>query len=205
MIWTTYQNYFRPQIPSNPDTPAIRACVMKVMCPTDVIFLVIPPAECRLVYELPARKAITMDSSMNTAPLTVTQPLTLELIDASGSSTPLRAELHYDPRDPYAVTTVFRTGYDDVRWTFGRELLAQGLHEPSGDGDVHVWPCLDSDGHAVVIIELCSPDGEALVQARTVEISGFVDRMTRAVAPGAESALIDVDAAIAAIFAAEPS
>ncbi|MGZ4453971.1 MAG: SsgA family sporulation/cell division regulator [Nocardioides sp.] len=144
-----------------------------------------------------------MDYSMNTAPLAVTQPVTLELIDQTGTATPIEAELQYDPRDPYAVTTVFMTGSSQVRWTFGRDLLSEGLFEPSGDGDVHVWPCLDSEGHAVVIIELCSPDGEALVQARTGDLASFVERMGRAVEPGAESAMIDVDAAISAILAAE--
>ena len=144
-----------------------------------------------------------MDYSMNTAPLIVSQAVTLDLIDSTGASTPIEAELQYDPRDPYAVTTVFMTGRSQVRWTFGRDLLAAGLYEPSGDGDVHVWPCLDAEGHAVVIVELCSPDGEALVQAKTGDLRSFVDRMNAAVALGAESELIDVDAAINAIFTAE--
>ena len=144
-----------------------------------------------------------MDYSMNTAPMTVSQAVTLELIDSTGSGTPIEAELQYDPRDPYAVTTVFMTGRSQVRWTFGRELLASGLYEPSGDGDVHVWPCLDADGHAVVIIELCSPDGEALVQARTGDLSVFVERMSKAVVPGNESDYLDVDAAISAILESE--
>ena len=144
-----------------------------------------------------------MDFSMNTAPATVTQTVTLELIDSTGAATPMNAELRYDARDPYAVTTVFMTSSSQVRWTFGRDLLTEGLYEPSGDGDVHVWPCLDSAGRAVVIIELCSPDGEALVQARTGDLSTFVERMSQLVEPGTESAHIDVDAAIDAIFAAE--
>jgi hypothetical protein len=144
-----------------------------------------------------------MDYSMNTAPVLVSQTLTLELIDSTGCSTPLEAELQYDPCDPYAVTTVFMTGRSQVRWTFGRDLLVAGLYEPSGDGDVHVWPCLGADGHAVVIIELCSPDGEALVQARTGELSAFVERMNRTVAPGTESEHLDVDATIAAILESE--
>ena len=144
-----------------------------------------------------------MEYSMNTAPAVVTQPVALELIDTAGTATPIEAELRYDPADPYAVTTVFKTGASQVRWTFGRELLTEGLYEPAGDGDVHVWPCLDSAGHAVVIIELCSPDGEALVQARTGDLQSFVERMNQAVARGSESDLVDIDAAIAAIFAAE--
>lgn len=141
-----------------------------------------------------------MDYSMNTAPLAVSQAVSLDLIDATGAATPIGAELHYDPSDPYAVTTVFMTGHSAVRWTFGRELLAAGLYEPSGDGDVHVWPCLDSDGHAVVIIELCSPDGEALVQAKTGDLRAFVDKITKVVPLGSESLHVDVDAAITAIL-----
>ena len=144
-----------------------------------------------------------MDYTTNTTPLTLTQSVTLELIDATGDSTPIEAELQYDPRDPYAMTTVFMTGHSQVRWTFGRDLLAEGLFQPAGDGDVHVWPCLDSGGHAVVIIELCSPDGEALVQAKSGDLTSFVERMTKAVPPGAESEHLNVDATITAIFAAE--
>jgi len=142
-----------------------------------------------------------MEFSMNTAPAALTQPLTLELIDPTGAVTPIDAELHYDPRDPYAVTTVFMTGASRVRWTFGRDLLVEGLYEPVGDGDVHVWPCLDSGGHAVVIIELCSPDGEALVQAKTGDLSPFVDRMIQTVEVGNESAHLNVEAAIDKILA----
>ena len=133
----------------------------------------------------------------------IKQLITLELIDAAGGATPLDTELAYDPRDPFAVSATFNTIAGDVRWTFGRDLLIGGLYEPTGDGDVHVWPCLDNEGEPVVIIELCSPDGEALVQVRTTAITAFVERMTAAVAPGSEADYMDVDAAIAAIFAAE--
>jgi hypothetical protein len=144
-----------------------------------------------------------MEHPLNTAPAAVTQQLGLELIDGTGSATPIQAELHYDPRDPYAMTAVFLTGDSEVRWTFGRDLLLEGISEPIGDGDVHVWPCMDADGRPVVLIELCSPDGEALVQARTGDLASFLDRVTAAVPPGAEPRLLDIDAALASIFAAE--
>jgi hypothetical protein len=139
----------------------------------------------------------------NTTPTLVSQVLLLELVDPSGAVAPLETELSYDPADPLAVSAIFSTVAGRVRWTFGRDLLIEGLIEPVGDGDVHVWPCVDNDGNSVVIIELCSPDGEALVQGRTADITAFVERMTRSVAPGAESALLDVDGAIAAILAGE--
>jgi hypothetical protein len=97
---------------------------------------------------------------------------------------------------------VFHAG-SEVSWTFGRDLLLSGLYEPAGDGDVHVWPCLDADGRAVVVDELCTPDGEALVQARSGDLTTFVERMVQAVQPGRESQHVDVDAAIFAILEAE--
>ena len=136
-------------------------------------------------------------------PALVTQVLLLELIDPSGAVAPLETELSYDPADPLAVSATFLTVAGRVRWTFGRDLLIEGLAEPVGDGDVHVWPCVDNEGNSVVIIELCSPDGEALVQAKTGDLSSFVERMSKAVEVGDESAHLDVDATIAAIFAAE--
>ena len=139
-------------------------------------------------------------NTRNTA-TTVTQFVTLELIDAHGDATPLETELVYNPTDPFAVSATFMTIAGQVRWTFSRDLLINGLYEPTGDGDVHVWPCLDNSGRSVVIIELCSPDGEALVQAAASDITRFVERMTGMVTPGTEA--IDVESAIAAIFAAE--
>ena len=134
---------------------------------------------------------------------TVTKVVTLELIDSTGTATPLETELTYDPRDPFAMTATFLTVAGQVRWTFGRDLLIGGLYEPTGDGDVHVWPCLDNQARSVVIIELCSPDGEALVQARTVDVTAFVELMTAAVPQGEEGSYLDVEAAISAIFADE--
>ena len=130
---------------------------------------------------------------MDTAPMSITRAITLDLIDANGTATPLHAELVYDVHDPYAVTACFRTGVTEVRWIFARDLLAEGVFEPAGDGDVHLWPCLDSRGHAVTIIELSSPDGEAVVQARSSEVSDFLARAERLVATGAEAGRLDIE------------
>ncbi len=136
-------------------------------------------------------------------PTLVSQVLLLELIDPSGAVAPLETELTYDPADPLAVSATFSTVAGQVRWTFSRDLLIEGLVEPVGDGDVHVWPCVDNDGNSVVIIELCSPDGEALVQGRVEDITAFVLSMLEIVAPGTEGEHLDLDVTIAAILAAE--
>jgi len=138
---------------------------------------------------------------MDIAPVTVSHALTLELIDANGQATPLEAELCYDSFDPYAVAACFDTGEARVRWVFARELLSSGLYEPTGDGDVHVWPCLDARGRAVTIIELSSPDGEALMQARSDDVTAFLRRTELLVPSGSEADLIDMDEAITQLLA----
>src|ERR1700709_1018989 len=132
----------------------------------------------------------------------VTESVQLELVGPQGEATSIDADLVFDPADPYAVTMVFRTGVQEVLWTFGRELLVEGLYEPTGDGDVHVWPCLSSDGSAVVIIELCSPDGELLVQASSRNVTTFVSAMLDSVAAGQESTFVDCDDELAQILSA---
>ena len=150
-------------------------------------------------------EATTMDFNTNiksTATTPVSQLVTLELIDATGAGTPLETELSYNPADPFAVTATFMTVAGQVRWTFGRDLLIGGLYEPTGDGDVHVWPCLSSDGSAVVIIELCSPDGELLVQTGSRSVTRFVTTMLESVPDGQESAFVNFDDELTEILSA---
>ncbi len=135
----------------------------------------------------------------------VTQDITMECVDAAGTVTTLDATLGYNPADPFAVTATFFTSTGDVVWTFARELLSQGLTDPAGVGDVHIWPCLDALGRATVIIELCSPDGELVAQTRTQDIYRFVSRTLAAVPAGAESKHMDVDQLIEQLIEAELS
>ena len=123
----------------------------------------------------------------------VTHDLALLCVDPVGTLTTVDAALGYDPADPFAVTVTFVTVEGDVVWTFARDLLARGLTGPAGEGDVHIWPCVDADGGATVIIELCSPDGELVAQARTRDIYQFLGRSLAAVPAGTETDRIDLD------------
>ncbi|HNI69920.1 MAG TPA: SsgA family sporulation/cell division regulator [Marmoricola sp.] len=131
----------------------------------------------------------------------ITEAVSLEFVDAQGEIITLESDLVYDAEDPYAMTMVFKIGADDeVLWTFGRDLFISGMYEPAGDGDVRVWPCLDSTGRAVVIIELSSPEGEVMVQANSRDVSRFVSTMLTAVPRGSESSLIDFDEELVALL-----
>ena len=131
---------------------------------------------------------------------TLAQPLLADLCTTEGISAQVLTDLTYDPLDPFAVTLVFRTQPRPVRWTFARSLLTDGLLEPTGDGDVHVWASLDDAGMAVAMVELCSPDGDVLVQFRSHDVVSFLDRTEAVVPTGQESALLDLDATIAAFL-----
>jgi hypothetical protein len=136
---------------------------------------------------------------MDTGPLSITRPLALELIDATGAATSVRADLTYDAADPYAVAAIFsmnpgcESNDETVRWVFARELLVTGVHEPAGEGDVRIWPCLNALGQAITVIELSAPDGEALLQARSVEMCAFLAETEVVVPSGAEATYLDVD------------
>jgi len=130
----------------------------------------------------------------------ITEQMRLEFVDTEGLSTPLDAEFEYNPADPYAVSILFSDEPSPVRWTFARELLVEGFYEPTGDGDVHVWPCLNTEGAAVVILELSSPSGEVLVQVGSRALSAFIHQMVAMVPSGSEAQHVDIDAEIAQLL-----
>jgi sporulation and cell division protein SsgA len=125
-----------------------------------------------------------------------THQLVAETCDLDGTTMPVPAELSYDSSDPYAATISFRTELGTVVWTFGRELLLEGILEPAGDGDVHVWPCLDDAGRFVIVLELCTPVGDALVHLPPDDVTSFADRMLATVPVGEESAHLDLDSVV---------
>jgi hypothetical protein len=131
------------------------------------------------------------------------QSLVVALRSDEGSIVSVPSELGYDSANPYALTVSFHLDHGPVVvWTFARDLLSGGLTEPTGDGDVHVWPCLDNEGLAVLCVELCTPHGDALVELRTTDAVRFVDASHALVAPGEESPHVDVEAMVEAILAA---
>jgi hypothetical protein len=133
---------------------------------------------------------------------TVTEAMPMEFIDLEGVSTPVEAEVSYDAGDPFAVSICFKVEPAGVRWTFARDLLIEGFYEPTGDGDIHVWPCLSADGTAVVIVELDSPSGGAMVQIASRDMAAFIAQMLTLVPLETESDLLDFDAELSEILAA---
>src|SRR4029078_13035736 len=73
--------------------------------------------------------------------MVICSPAVFELVSPDSAPVPVKVELTYDNRDPYAVQASFRTGQGTaVDWVFARDLLADGLMASSGTGDVRVQP-----------------------------------------------------------------
>lgn len=130
----------------------------------------------------------------------VDQTLDMELVLASGEAVSLRTRLSYRSYDPLAVHAHFRTDADDlVPWVFARDLLAQGLLRPSGQGDVQVWPG-GAGPEAVLNLALSSPDGTAWLRAPLAEVAGWLERTYRLVPAGRETDGCDLDAELSRLL-----
>lgn len=132
--------------------------------------------------------------------------LELRLVVPGGPDLPVVTDLSYSADDPWAVRIAFRTGSDaedgtelTVEWLLGRQLLADGLAGPVGDGDVRVWPGL---GHldAVVHLAMSSPSGSAMFHIDRSQLAAFLRRTYEVVALGAESGRVDVDVELRALL-----
>jgi hypothetical protein len=128
----------------------------------------------------------------------LSQELLLQCIDARGRSLDLRTSFDYDPADPWAVSMTFLGPHDRVRWLVGRDLLLQGLTDPAGDGDISLWPSVDDEGRAAVVIELRSPQGRLVAQLLTNDLHRFLTRTLAAVPLGSE--VVDVDSMIESLL-----
>jgi hypothetical protein len=146
-----------------------------------------------------------MEPNTNPRPSALVLPTAVQLIEDDGPGRLLAAEFRYDCSDPYAVSVAFGTPENPVIWTFARDLLLDGQHEPSGDGDVHVWPDVTETGLAVVMIELIADGVDVLVAVLRSDVGSFTEQSSQLVVPGQESLEDDIDAAIAAILATVPN
>lgn len=136
---------------------------------------------------------------MEANPRSISRHVILELFSSAGSAL-VEAELRYDADDPYAVAVAFQLDGSELVWVFGRDLMLRGVAEPAGDGDVQIFPSLDDDGRLVVVLQLSSPSGLALVEAKARDVIDFLASTRVAVWPGTESNYLRLDDAIAALL-----
>ncbi|GLZ43284.1 SsgA family sporulation/cell division regulator [Actinokineospora sp. NBRC 105648] len=119
-----------------------------------------------------------------------------QIISLYGGSTPVRSRWTYRAHEPFTVAAAFQTDKDRwVEWIFGRDLLVDGLSGPAGEGDVRLSPDV-VDGHAVLVLEIESPDGHALLEMDYEAVQNFLATTAAMVPLGTESDYFDIDALI---------
>jgi hypothetical protein len=127
-------------------------------------------------------------------------PITLQLVGPQ-SWTEVPALLRYDASDPFAVRIAFGDVGDEngevdpddggISWLVSRELLQAGLDQPSGVGDVRVWPA--NAATDVLFLNLRAPSGEALFELSRATVSAFLRQSETLVPSGTESDLLGLD------------
>lgn len=106
---------------------------------------------------------------------------------------PLPAELRYTAADPYAVClSLGAPTAPSVDWVFARSLLTQGLHRPTGRGDVVVFPRRPQTPDSIRVL-LRTRAGAALLEVASAPVTAFLRRTEALVPPGTEHHHIDVD------------
>src|SRR5260370_36909618 len=124
---------------------------------------------------------------------TVSAEFGLRLVVPEHGAVPLVASLYYSADGPYAIRMAFHVGMDEpVEWIFARNLLAEGMNEPAGDGDVRVWPAA-AGNHRALNISLSSPFGQAHFEAPLNALAGFLLRTLQIIPAGQEGEFIDLD------------
>ncbi|MDX2543079.1 SsgA family sporulation/cell division regulator [Streptomyces sp. WI04-05B] len=131
---------------------------------------------------------------------TLEQSARARLITPGYQELPLVVTLRYDSADPLAVHLDFPEDVsvdgERVTWTFSRLLLGEGLDNPAGIGEVHLWPC----GPTRTVIELHSPYGLAVIRFRTAQLQRFLHRSYGVVAPGMEDLAPAVERGLALLL-----
>jgi Streptomyces sporulation and cell division protein, SsgA len=112
------------------------------------------------------------------------------------AAAPVVTRWSYCSDDPFAVTIEIQTrGNRFVDWVLARDLVVEGLDEAAGIGDVRVCPANMGEWD-VTLIEICSPDGHAVLEVDRDLLRQFVQATIDLVPLGAEGMAFDIDAEI---------
>ncbi|MFD3719647.1 SsgA family sporulation/cell division regulator [Streptomyces sp. NPDC058674] len=126
--------------------------------------------------------------------------IAVRLHTADGGGVPLLGRFSYDRTDPFAVSAQFFTEHTVLpHWCFDRQMLAEGLHHPVGEGDVTFRPHRTEGGEALRIGLRDSADGtSAVLMVDAPAVAGFLDETYAVAAPGSE--FFDADAFLAELL-----
>ncbi|MFE9636136.1 SsgA family sporulation/cell division regulator [Streptomyces sp. NPDC006463] len=116
-------------------------------------------------------------------------------LDAASGRVRLAARFSYDAGDPYAVQAEFFDGLSVLAcWHFDRQMLAEGLHRPVGEGDVTFGPRKGA-GVDELRVDLRSRSGEqqgkAVLFVEACTLMAFLEQTYAVIGVGEEC--LDID------------
>lgn len=113
-----------------------------------------------------------------------------------GQETPLLTRWTYRSDDPFAVMmSIARPSGRWIDWLISRDLIEEGLDIPAGIGDVRLTPFTDGE-FDVLEVKIGDDEGFASLEFDRDLVERFLTASYDIVPPGAESAMIDVEAEI---------
>jgi hypothetical protein len=124
------------------------------------------------------------------------------LLASAGSDavTPVTTRWTYESSEPYAITVAFATERGRwVEWVFARDLLIDGLTEPTGEGDLRVSP--DDVDPELIVMEIYAPSGSAIFSLDREDVEDFLAATLDLVPAGTESTHFDIDRLLAELTA----
>lgn len=117
--------------------------------------------------------------------------LTIHTIPEPKIRVSLKAEFHYAVADPLTVLVELHASPSDVvSWVISRDLLYDGTTEPSGLGDVRLWPSV-SGTRRVMYMKLEAHGTSCLLEMDSEPLEKWLLETFALVHPGTE--LCDVD------------
>ncbi|MEU1201641.1 SsgA family sporulation/cell division regulator [Streptomyces sp. NPDC005813] len=112
---------------------------------------------------------------------------------------PLKAEFHYTEADPLVVLMELHPAQGGVvPWVLSRDLLFDGTEEPSGMGDVRLWPSI-AHGRRVVHMKLEAHGRSCLLEMDRGRLEEWLLETFDLVHPGTEFHRMDWTAAMASL------
>ncbi|MEU8539478.1 SsgA family sporulation/cell division regulator [Streptomyces sp. NPDC048717] len=124
--------------------------------------------------------------------------LDARLVLGEHDSADVPVRLGYSGDDPFSVALEFLGDAAGAGvWRFSRDLLWDGLHRPSGLGDVRVWPPCPCQGRTSLRVMLRGRERTVLIDLPVREVRRWLRRESFAlIRPGTEGDAIDWDGAL---------
>ncbi|MFE5811315.1 SsgA family sporulation/cell division regulator [Streptomyces sp. NPDC056491] len=118
-------------------------------------------------------------------------------LDLAGCLLPVPTRAVYDTSDPYAVRFDFMLDAGrPTRWHFERDMLAEGVCRPVGEGAIALRP-RSTGGHRTLVMELWGDTltgyESAVLIVDSAQVSCFLEQSYGLVARGSESDSWDID------------